>query len=147
VEVNLGTPSLLEKDLEISDLRGSLVDVGNLHFVRFWDDLSSEPHLLYGPRIEREAGLERGVNSEHVKVLSRGEIDILVWENGCGATFACGTGAVASVFVGIGRNLLDPGVKVNMPGGSVSIKRSDNGEFLLAGTVESVFKGSYRWKT
>ncbi len=146
VVVNLGQPLLLEQELELEGLTGLLIGVGNRHFVSFWDDLASAPHLRYGSRIEHSPQPWAGLNSQYVKLLSRTELDLLIWENACGATLACGTGAVASVFGGILKGWLDEEVKVNMPGGSVLIQRLENGEFLLKGTVELIFSGEYRWK-
>jgi len=86
------------------------------------------------------------VNVEFVRVISCLEIEMKVWERGAEATQACGTGAVASVFTGIGKGLLDNEVWVKMPGGEVCITRLENGEFLLAGTVEHTFSGVYQWR-
>lgn len=145
VEVNLGKPSLLEEDILASEVRGSLVDIGNLHFVSFWEVLDGQEYT-FGPILEKDPGFPAEVNSQFTRVLSRAEIELRIWERGCGATQACGTGAVASVFAGIHKGLLDRDVKVNMPGGSVQIRNLDNGEFILAGEVEHVFSGVHTWK-
>lgn len=145
IVVNLGTPVLLEEDVQIGDVKGSLVDVGNLHFVSLWDDLEDQ-HLRFGGMLEKHPHFSRGVNSEYIQILSPEEIVMTVWEHGVGPTFACGTGATASVFTGIHKGLLGSSVKVGMPGGEVRITRLDNAEFTLAGSVEYVFNGVYRWK-
>lgn len=145
ISVNLGKPVLREKDLDLEGTVGSVVTVGNLHFVSFQSVLKGQ-ELELGPRLERHPRFREGVNAEFVRVISRLEIEMKVWERGAGATQACGTGAVASVFSGIGKGLLDSEVWVKMPGGAVRITRLESGEFLLAGTVEHTFRGVYQWR-
>ena len=50
-------------------------------------------------------------NIEFIRVKSRNEIDLRVWERGCGITLACGTGACASVVASILNNLTDNNIK------------------------------------
>lgn len=145
ISVNLGRPALTEKDIQLEEVTGSLVEVGNQHFVSFQTVLNGQ-ELELGPRLERHPRFREGVNVEFVRVISRLELELRVWERGAGATQACGTGAVASVFCGIGKGLLDGQVWVKMPGGAVQVTRLDSGEFLLAGTVEHTFSGVYKWK-
>lgn len=145
VEVNLGKPTLLESDVQVGEVQGSLINVGNLHFVSFWsDNLNKE--MVFGPVLENHPYFTEAVNSEYVVIISRSEISVRVWERGCGATQACGTGAVASVFTGIHKGLLDDQVTVLMPGGKLQVRVTANGEFMLEGEVENVFNGVYRWK-
>lgn len=146
VEVNLGKPRLRESELEVEGARGTLVDVGNLHFISFWEALDGQEFRL-GPVFEKHPVFPGQVNSQFARVITRGEIELRIWETGCGATQACGTGAVATVFAGIEKGMLDSCVKVRMPGGEVLISRVDNGEYTLAGGVEHVFSGVYLWKT
>ena len=145
ISVNLGKPVLKEKDLSLEGFTGSVVEVGNLHFVSFQNRLEDQ-ELEIGPRLESHSHFQEGVNVEFVRVISCLEIEMKVWERGAGATQACGTGAVASVFTGIGNGLLDNEVWVKMPGGEVCITRLENGEFLLVGTVEHTFSGVYQWR-
>lgn len=145
ISVNLGKPVLQEQDLDLEGVTGTVVEVGNLHFVSFQARLHGQ-ELETGPRLERHPRFREGVNAEFARVVSRLEIEMKVWERGAGATQACGTGAVASVFSGINKGLLDNEVWVKMPGGAVHVARLENGEFMLAGTVEHTFSGVYQWK-
>ncbi len=144
IEVNLGKPALIAEDLIVSGVKGNLVNVGNLHFVTFWDELADQ-HLRFGGGLEQDPEFEDGVNSEYAQVISPTELDLTIWERGVGPTFACGTGATASVFAGIHKGLLQDRVRVAMPGGEVKIARLASGEFVLTGSVEKVFQGVYRW--
>ncbi len=142
----LGTPRFAREDIQLQGLSGSVVDIGNLHFVAMLDDLTDAPHLAYGPRLESDPTFAQGLNSQFIHISSPQSIEMLIWERGCGATFACGTGAVASVFTGISKGLLAPGVTVKMPGGTVLVTHTSSGAYTLSGDVRRVFTGDYEWK-
>jgi len=147
VHANLGAPRLVELKLELDGIDGSLVDVGNLHFISWWDSLDDDPHLKHGFAIEHSPGFEHGLNSMFARIISPQEIELKIWENACGPTLACGTGATATVRTGLAKGLLSGEVKVIMPGGTVGIKEDGAGDFILSGFVEDVFNGAYLWKT
>jgi diaminopimelate epimerase len=52
------------------------------------------------------------------------EIDLVVWERGCGVTLACGTGACATVVAACleGRAAPDQEIPVHLPGGTLFIR-------------------------
>lgn len=145
VEVNLGAPRLVGAGIEVLETSGTLVDVGNLHYVAFGDVQAGQEAVL-GPLIEAHPRFPGRVNVQFARVVSRSELELRIWEKGAGATQACGTGAVASVFAGIQMGGLDPEVRVRMPGGEVRVRSLENGEYMLQGSVEEVFTGVYRWK-
>ena len=76
----------------------------------------------YGPVIEKHEFFPEKTNTEFVRVKSRMEIDMRVFERGCGITLACGTGACASVVACVLNNLTENKVKVNLLGGPVFIE-------------------------
>jgi diaminopimelate epimerase len=145
VTVNLGTPKLKLSNYNAEGITGDLVDIGNLHFVVWQSDLSSNPHLKFGNALEHHSGFPRSVNAHFAKVISPNEIDIKIWERACGPTLACGTGAASVVFSGITKGYISSPVKVNMPGGEVTIIE-EGGAYLLSGQVTQVFCGEYLWK-
>lgn len=142
----IGYPQIREKDLVLFGLKGSLVDVGNLHFVTWWDDLTPNPHLLFGAKIEKTAGYESGINSMYARRISAEEIELKIWENACGATLACGTGASATLKVGFELGLLESEVSIHMPGGSVQARLNPDSGVSLGGAVKEVFEGAFPWK-
>ncbi len=145
ISVKLGKPQIVEDDIVLEGIEGALIGVGNHHFVSYQKELKGQ-EFEFGPLLERHSHFQDGVNVEFARVVSRKQIDMTVWERGAGATQACGTGAVATVFYGIQKGFLDSEVQVNMPGGSVSIRALEDGEFVLAGPVEHTFNGVYTWK-
>ena len=62
------------------------------------------------------------MESWYIKILSKDEVIINVWERGCGITSACGTGACATVVAGILNGYLNNSIKVNLPGGELKIE-------------------------
>ena len=102
---------------------GNAVSMGNPHFVIFVarEETPMELAKKYGSKIEISPEFPQKTNVEFIKILSSQEIDLAVWERGCGITLACGTGACASVVAGILNNQLQSNVKVNLPGGVVYI--------------------------
>ena len=87
-------------------------------------------------------------NTEFVKVISRNEIDMRVYERGCGITLACGTGACASVVACVLNNLTESKVKVNLLGGAVNVEWSGTREntkqdIFLIGPAEYSFIAEY----
>ena len=132
IKVNMGTPILEdekipfkgEKSVQIRDKEFELtpISMGNPHCIIFTEE---DPLYLaknYGPDMEKHPYFPEKTNTEFVKVISRNEIDMRVYERGCGITLACGTGACASVVACILNNLTEPKVKVNLLGGAVNVE-------------------------
>lgn len=145
VSVNLGNPKLLQKELVVSDFSGDLVDIGNLHYIVWQDDLESDPHLKYGSLLETNPAFPRPVNVHFVRRAEDNKLEMKIWERAVGPTLACGTGAVSSVFSAVNRGWQGEKMIVAMPGGEVSVKPGFNG-YLLAGEVFVSFRGEYEWK-
>lgn len=142
VTIDLGIPEFIKDDeLIINDHAGSLISVGNSHFVTFMESLSDNIAKYQGPIIDNPAFFPDGINVEFVKVINKNEIEIKVWERGSGVTLACGTGACAATFSGIKKGILSSPVVVQMPGGSVTVELKKSNLFLT-GKVEYVFDGS-----
>lgn len=126
------------------------VSMGNPHCVIFVKDGSDllEMAKTYGPEIEKHPLFPEKTNVEFVKVISKNEIDMRVWERGCGITLACGTGACASVVAGILNNLTDSKVKVNLLGGALTIEWQGSSENLtcdvfMSGPADYSFFAEY----
>ena len=120
--------------------------MGNPHCIIFTEENTKELALKYGKEIETHKFFPEKTNVEFVKILSRNEIDLDVWERGCAMTLACGTGACASVVAAILNNLCDNKVKVNLPGGSLIIEWEGSAEdpdkdIFMSGKAEYVFTG------
>ena len=124
------------------------VSMGNPHCIIFTDE---DPMFLaqnYGPDMEKHPYFPEKTNTEFVKIISRTEIDMRVYERGCGITLACGTGACASVVACVLNNLTEQNVKVNLLGGAVNVEWSGNSEnpnknIFLIGPANYSFTAEY----
>lgn len=126
------------------------VSMGNPHCIIF---VNEDMDLLdlakkYGPELEKHPLFPEKTNVEFVRVISKNEIDLRVYERGCGITLACGTGACAAVVAGILNNLTESKVKVNLLGGALTIEWkgfSDNlnQNVFMTGPAEYSFFAEY----
>lgn len=142
----------LNVDLTIEDKSFKLnaVSMGNPHCIIFVDDNSDLLELAktYGPKIENHPLFPEKTNVEFIKIISRNEMDLRVFERGCGITLACGTGACASVVAGILNNLTENEVRVNLLGGSLTIEWQGSQDDLdcnvfMTGPAEYSFFAEY----
>jgi len=145
VTVAMGTPRLLrgeipmtgpaaerciEQLLSIPAIAGTArpvtcVSMGNPHAITFVGsrDEAMELARTAGPAVERHAWFPNRTNAEFAHVKHRREIDLVVWERGCGITLACGTGACATAVAAVVTGRADEAtpIRINLPGGSLEI--------------------------
>lgn len=122
------------------------VSMGNPHCIIFTEGDSFSLAREFGSKIETHQMFPEKTNVEFVKILSRNNIKIDVWERGCGITLACGTGACASTVAAILNDLTDDTVKADLPGGSLTIewnKARPDASVFMTGKSEFVFEGEY----
>ncbi len=158
VKVNMGTPILEDEKIPFKGERNfkildrefdfTPVSMGNPHCVIFTDNTPIDDAKKYGPYIEKHEYFPEKTNTEFVKIKSKTEIDLCVFERGCGITLACGTGACASVVACVLNNLTENNVKVNLPGGAVFIdwqgsKDNHGKDIFLTGPANYVFNADY----
>ena len=132
VKVNMGIPILEdekipfkgERHFKILDKEFDIIPVsmGNPHCVIFTEEEPRKMAEKYGPYIEKHEFFPEKTNTEFVRIKNRNEVDLCVYERGCGITLACGTGACATITACILNNLTEQNVKVNLPGGAVYIE-------------------------
>ena len=123
------------------------VSMGNPHAVTFVSDTRRLDLAKIGPLFENHPFFPDRVNTEFVRVLSDDEIEMRVWERGSGETFACGTGACASVVASCltGRCRFDVPVTVHLLGGDLSVVCRSDLTVLMTGGAEFVFDGTCRF--
>ena len=146
--IPLNSPNNLNFNITANDVvfKANAISMGNPHCVIFTEKDTKEFALKYGAEIENNPIFPEKTNVEFIKILSRDEINLDVWERGCGITLACGTGACASVVAGILNNLLNKKVKVNLPGGVLyiewdgSLNNTDKNVYMT-GPAEFSFTG------
>ena len=158
VRVDMGAPILEDERIPFKgervlkaldrEFKINPVSMGNPHCIIFTEEDPLYLAQTYGPTIEKHEFFPEKTNTEFVKVLKRNEVDMRVYERGCGITLACGTGACATVVAGVLNNLTEQKVKVNLLGGSVIIEwrgSSDNLEehVYMTGRADYSFFAEY----
>ena len=122
--------------------RITCVSMGNPHCVVFVPDVSSLDLPAIGPRFEHHELFPKRVNTEFVKVVSRSEIDVRVWERGSGETQACGTGACAVAVAGVLTGRTDRAIRIHLLGGDLEVEwRERDGHVYMRGEAVEVFRG------
>lgn len=158
VRVDMGIPILEDEKIPFKGERTlkaldetfkiTPVSMGNPHCVILTENDPMKMALKYGATIEKHEYFPEKTNTEFVKIISKNEIDMRVFERGCGITLACGTGACASVVACVLNNLTEQKVKVNLLGGSVFVEWQGNSEnpnknIFLIGEANYSFVADY----
>lgn len=158
VKVDMGIPILEDEKIPFKGERKlkaldetfeiTPVSMGNPHCVILTENDPMKMALKYGATIEKHEYFPEKTNTEFVKIISKNEIDMRVFERGCGITLACGTGACASVVACVLNNLTEQKVKVNLLGGSVFVEWQGNSEnpnknIFLIGEANYSFVADY----
>ena len=83
------------------------------------------------------------VNTEFIHVADRKHLEMRVWERGSGETWACGTGATASVMASILMGYTEDEAEVALRGGKLVIRyERESGHLFMTGPAVEVFRGS-----
>ena len=96
-----------------------------------------------GREIESPPFFPNRTNVEFIRVLNRGEIDVLFWERGVGETLSSGSGSSAAAVASILKGLTDRAVKVWTSMGALTVDWQPGGEVFQTGPSEVVFEGDY----
>lgn len=120
------------------------VSMGNPHAVVFVDDVDNFELEKYGPHFENHPRFPKRTNTEFVKVISRNEASMRVWERGSAETWACGTGTCATAMACILNGLTDNKVLVHLRGGDLTIEYDEEtNHVFMTGPATEVFNGEY----
>ena len=116
------------------------LSVGNPHLVFFVDDLEAVPLEELGPKIEFDPAFPERINV-NVAQIEGDTIHLRTWERGAGLTLACGTGACASAVAAIRSKRASSPVRVEMPGGTLTVSWADGEPVRMRGSATHVFEG------
>ena len=118
------------------------VSMGNPHAVVFMEDVESLDIEKIGPHFENHERFPNRTNTEFVEVIDRNTVRMRVWERGTGETFACGTGACATVVACVLNGLTEETVTVELLGGSLTVTWDREADSIyMTGPAETVFEG------
>ena len=161
IEVNMGEPIFNPKlipfisDVEKNEypisidlphqketINMAVLSMGNPHAV-ITVKVTQQAHVeILGAYLESHELFPKRVNVGFMEIVSSHHIRLRVFERGAGETLACGTGACAAVVSGIKRHLLISPVKVDMPGGSLSIDwKGSSYPVMMKGPAVTLYEG------
>lgn len=131
-------------EFENKTFEGTLVSMGNPHFVTYVDDVKNFPVEKWGPIIENSPLFPNRINVEFVQILNKKEVIQRTWERGSGETWACGTGASAVGVAGLLTGKTDESILVHLTGGDLQISWKGEGEpVFMDGPAREVFSGKW----
>jgi diaminopimelate epimerase len=152
--VKLTPQQMLDHPLEILGQQAFMtcVSMGNPHAVIYGVPLKLlNEHgpagwnlEVEGRRIETAALFPERTNVHFVDPLHPGEVRMLTWERGSGATQACGTGASAVCVAGVLTKRNGRKITAHLPGGDLAIewRETDNHVYMTGPAVE-IFTGDW----
>jgi diaminopimelate epimerase len=109
----------------------------------FVDDFEHSDWRRLGREIESHARFPQRTNVEFVRVRDRTHVEVRVYERGVGPTLSSGTGACASAVAACINDLTDRRVSVEMEGGRLEVEWRDDGEVVLTGEAEVIYRGEW----
>jgi diaminopimelate epimerase len=119
------------------------VSMGNPHAVAFVDEITDRLVHQVGPLVEKHPAFPKRVNVEFVKVNSKSDAHMRVWERGSGETLACGTGACAVAVAGVLTGRFDRQVTIHLLGGDLDIEWGQDNHVYKTGPAVEVFSGDW----
>lgn len=148
--IPMQTPSPLEevKDFQLALPGGESLEVTALQMCNpnccaFVEDFDAADWRALGRAVESHTLFPERTNVEFIKVLDRQNIEARVWERGAGETLSSGTGACAAAVASMMGGRTERHVRVSMPGGVLEVLWRDDGEVLLTGEAEVVYRGEW----
>lgn len=136
------------------DIEGYIVNFGNPHFVVL-QQTTLDWLRDNGRYIEQHNDFPFRINTEFVwlneELTKRANFkiyDFLVYERGCGITYACGSGAAAALSVLHNLDIVTKEERVlfSMLGGMLESNFDDDDHILQRASVNMVFEGIVEWK-
>ncbi|MFX0024668.1 MAG: diaminopimelate epimerase [Candidatus Hermodarchaeota archaeon] len=161
VEIDMGPPILKCEDIPVilessvdrcvneqivvldKIFRFTAVSMGNPHAVIFVEENFNDDELnRYGATIESNDRFPKKINVEFVRVISKEEAIMRVFERGVGITKSCGTGACATVVAGAILGIFNEKEPITIHNDGGDLKITYTGKtVLMEGSIEKVFEG------
>ncbi len=157
--VNMGSPELVPEKIPVNskldrfiqediivdekEYKVTCVSMGNPHAVTFVDDVNKIDIDNIGPQFECHTLFPKKINTEFAQIVDRKTIKMRVWERGTGETFACGTGACATLVAASLSDLTDDEADIILLGGTLHIKwDKEENNIYMTGPAKFVYDGT-----
>lgn len=143
IPVNCGESECFDHPLNIVDETYLIncVSVGNPHCVIVCSKLTKAEIIKHGAEIENHPMFPNRINVQFAKVISRNEVEILIWERGAGYTLASGSSSCAVAAVMVKKGLTDRNLTLRMPGGTLRIEIDEAWNIRMEGAVKEIASG------
>jgi diaminopimelate epimerase len=145
LEMNMGTPVVVETECEISAAGGvrdcAIVDVGNPQCAVFVTSFGFDWRHA-GAELESHPRFPNRTNVSFVRVVDQNTIDVRFYERGAGATMSSGTGSTGAAAAALARGYVQPPVKVLTPAGPLDL-RWHGSQVHLVGPAEITVRGEF----
>ena len=137
-----GKGECIDADLDVDGekFKVTCLSMGNPHCVIFVDCIDCFPVEEIGSKIENHKAFPKRTNVGFVEVLNENEMNVRVWERGCGETLACGTGTCAAVAAANKLGKVGNKVTVHVLGGNLQVEVGKT--IFLIGAAEKVYEGT-----
>ena len=159
VKVDMGKAILIPKEIPVNSEKERFIDepitvngkeykitcvsMGNPHGIVYLNDIDSLELEKIGPSFENHELFPDRINTEFIQVIDSSNLKMRVWERGSGETFACGTGACASVVASVlnGYCKQDEEVTVHLRGGDLKITYNSDETVIMKGPAALICDG------
>jgi len=137
-----GKGTCIDADLDVDgeQYKVTCLSMGNPHCVILVECIDCFPVEEIGSKIENHKAFPKRTNVGFVEVLNESEMNVRVWERGCGETLACGTGTCAAVAAANKLGKVIDKVIVHVLGGDLQVEVGKT--IFLSGAVEKVYEGT-----
>ncbi|MFA6386268.1 MAG: diaminopimelate epimerase [Candidatus Paceibacterota bacterium] len=144
--VDMGAPMFESADFPAGTLKPegfdfSCVSMGNPHTITLVNDLEKIDLKTVGPKVENDENFPNKINVEFVQKIMNDYYKVKVWERGCGATLACGTGACAVYSILNKIENFNKEITLEFPGGKLYLSKNEQDHVILRGPATFVFEG------
>ena len=145
IPVNSDKERFISEPVEVDgkEYKIPCVSMGNPHAIVYMDDIKDLELEKIGPSFENHKLFPDRINTEFIEVIDSHTLNMRVWERGSGETFACGTGACASVVASVlnGYCNHDEEVTVHLRGGDLKITWNSDGTVIMKGPAALICDG------
>jgi diaminopimelate epimerase len=159
VEINMGKPdfepkrcgiktsqtSFLKQSLQLKngEIQISSLFMGTIHTVVWLDRLEDYNLEKLGSEISNHPVFSEKTNVNFVQILGSKTLKLITYERGVGMTFACGTGACASVVLGAFEGKCDRDAYVLLPYGQLGIEQREDDTVMMTGPAVRTMQGCF----
>jgi diaminopimelate epimerase len=146
METGAAREQVLDFPLELATgevVRLTALQMCNPNACVFVEDFERADWRRVGRAIESHAQFPERTNVEFVRVRDRRTIEVRVYERGVGPTLSSGTGACAAAVAACLNERTGRRVGVEMEGGRLEVEWREDGEVLLTGEAEAIYRGEW----